>query len=46
MEYEKDMSMKLKDKYEIGMWYDGKKKNMSEDEVILAIKLLRAICEL
>ncbi len=38
--------IKLRDDIEIGMYYDGKKRGMSEQDIELCVNVLRAIQEL
>ena len=38
--------IKLKDATEIGMYYEGKKRNMSEQNIETSIQILRIIQEL
>ena len=40
------MNIKLQNSTEIEMWYDGKKRNMTEKDIETSILLLRAICEI
>ena len=37
------MNIKLKDEYEIYMYYRGKKENMSDDDIESSVELLRVI---
>ena len=38
--------IKLKDDYEIGMYFEGKKRNMKESDIELSILILREIQKL
>ena len=40
------LQIKLKDDYEIGMYFEGKKKGMSESDIELSINILRIIQDL
>lgn len=40
------MKIKLQDEYEIGMYYEGQKKNMKPDDIELYIQILRMIKEM
>lgn len=40
------MNIKLKDASEIGMYFEGKRRNMPEPEIELSIKIIRIIQEL
>ena len=40
------MKIKLKDEYEIYMYFEGKKRNMPESHIECAIEVLRLIKEL
>lgn len=40
------MNIKLRSNTEIEMYYEGKKKNMSENDIEISIILLRAICNI
>ena len=37
------MNIKLKDEYEIYMYYRGKQENMSDDDIESSVELLRVI---
>uniref|UniRef100_A0AAT9JAH1 ORF21 n=1 Tax=Nitrosopumilaceae spindle-shaped virus TaxID=3065433 RepID=A0AAT9JAH1_9VIRU len=40
------MKIKLRNSTEIEMWFDGKKRNMQEKDIITSILVLRALVEI
>ena len=40
------MNIKLQDEWELGMWYEGKKNHMKEENIITSIQILRIIRKL